>query len=104
MAKLFQTDGTITDVSPHYPAGFLPSEIKRLLEAEEFLFIPINDEVFMIVALEDTNLPNNQMATTLVRKALLESDHDPIKGPALLANTHDLQFWLLQPPNHKPFV
>jgi hypothetical protein len=98
MAKLIKPDGTITDVSPQYPAGFLPSEMKRLLEAEEFLFIPMNDEVFMIVALQDANLPKNEAATRVVRKASRQTSHEPIKGPALLANTDDLQFWLLQPP------
>jgi hypothetical protein len=101
MPKLMKPDGTIVDVLPQYPAGFLPSEMKRLLETEEFLFIPINDELFMIVALQDDSLPKNEAATTVVRKALRKSNHDPIKGLALLANTHDLQFWLLQPPDYK---
>ena len=101
MAKLMKPDETIVDVSPQYPAGFLPSELKKLLDADEFLFIPLNDEVFMIVAFENAKLPKNDAATTVVRKTLRDSTYKAIRGPALLANSDDLYFWLLQPPDYK---
>lgn len=31
MAKLLHPDGTIINVTPQYPTGFLPSELKKLL-------------------------------------------------------------------------
>jgi len=100
MAKLIQPDGRITSVSPQYPAGFLPSEFKKLLQADEYLFIPLNDELFMIVAFENADLPKNEAATLVVRKTLRDCGYKHLKGPALLANTHDLHLWLLQPPNN----
>lgn len=101
MAKLIQPDGRITSVSPQYPAGFLPSEFKKLLQADEYLFIPLNDELFMIVAFENAKLPRNEAATIVVRKTLREPGYESLRGPALLANTDDLYFWLLQPADYK---
>ncbi|HEV2991049.1 MAG TPA: hypothetical protein VG759_21600 [Candidatus Angelobacter sp.] len=95
MAKLINSDGTITDITPRYPAGFLPSELKKLLATQKLLFIPLNQAVIMIIALENAELPTNEMATMVARKILGEPNYEALRGPALLANTDDLQFWLL---------
>jgi hypothetical protein len=97
MAKLMKPDGSTEDVKPQYPAGFLPSELKRFLGADEFLFIPLNSEVMMIVARENAGLPKNEPATVVARKSLSDRSYE-ILGPALLANTDDLTLWLEQPP------